>query len=43
MTVLKPIGIGRALEQYSAIEEGGLATSANRNFDSCLMVYSHIV
>ena len=37
MTVLKPFGIGKALDQYSEIEEGGTAASANRNFDNCLL------
>ncbi|EGT55264.1 CBN-MRE-11 protein [Caenorhabditis brenneri] len=37
LTVLKPFGIGKALDQYSEIEEGGTAASANRNFDQCLL------
>uniref|UniRef100_A0A1I7U761 Double-strand break repair protein n=1 Tax=Caenorhabditis tropicalis TaxID=1561998 RepID=A0A1I7U761_9PELO len=37
MTVLKPSGIGKALDEYSEIEEGGNAASANRNFDQCLI------
>lgn len=37
MTVLRPAGIGRALDQYSEIDEGGTAASANRNFDASMM------
>lgn len=37
LTVLKPYGIGKALDQYSEIEDGGNALSANRNFEQCLM------
>ncbi|EFP00620.1 hypothetical protein CRE_04379 [Caenorhabditis remanei] len=43
MTVLKPFGIGKALDQYSEIEEGGTAASANRNFDNCLLAQIGVV
>uniref|UniRef100_A0A8R1DTR1 Double-strand break repair protein n=1 Tax=Caenorhabditis japonica TaxID=281687 RepID=A0A8R1DTR1_CAEJA len=36
MTVLKPSGIGKALEHYSEIDEGVTAAAANRNFDATL-------
>ncbi|CAO4379645.1 unnamed protein product [Caenorhabditis nigoni] len=43
MTVLKPFGIGKALDQYSEIEEGGTAAAANRNFDASLMNQINVV